>query len=94
MEISKIGRSIGININMGNANLLLIKADRGFIMCGYLNIETAEMLNDAACIVRGVKNFDDMLNAKIIKATSKAKEIGIKEGMSGKDALEILENSF
>ncbi len=57
MEISKIGKSIGIKIDMGNANLLLIKADTGFIMCGYLNIETAEKLNDAACIVKGVKNF-------------------------------------
>jgi len=91
MEISKIGNSIGININIGNANLLLIKADKGFIMCSYLDIETAERLNDAACIVKGVKKFDDMLNAKIIKATTKAKEIGIMEGMSGRDALKILE---
>lgn len=93
MEISKIGNSIGVKIDMGNANLLLIKADKGFIMCGYLDIETAERLNDAACIVKGVENFDDMLNAKIAKVTTKAKELGIKEGMSGKDALKILENS-
>ncbi|OQX20552.1 MAG: hypothetical protein BWK75_04715 [Candidatus Altiarchaeales archaeon A3] len=91
MEISKIGNSLGIKIDVGNANLLLIKADKGFIMCGYLDVETAEKLNDAACIVRGVKNFDDMLNAKIVKTTTKAKELGIKDGMSGKDALEILE---
>ncbi len=92
MEISKIGKSsTGIKIDMGNANLLLIKSDKGFIMCGYLDMETAERLNDAACIVRGVKNFDDMLNAGIAKVTTKAKELGIKEGMSGKDALEIFE---
>jgi len=90
MEISKLGNAIGIKIDMGNANLLLIKADKGFIMCGYLDIETAEKLNDAACIVRGVKNFDDVLNAKIVKSTSKAKNLGIKEGMLGKDALKIL----
>ncbi len=91
MEISKIEKSIGIKIDMGNANLLLIKADKGFIMCGYLDIETAEKLNDAACIVKGVKNFEDMLNARIVKVTTKARELGIKEGMSGKDALKILE---
>lgn len=93
MEISRIGNSIGVKIDMGNANLLLIKADKGFIMCGYLDIETAERLNDVACIVKGVENFDDMLNAKIAKVTTKAKELGIREGMSGKDALKILENS-
>lgn len=92
MEISKIGNSIGIKIHMGNANLLLIKADKGFIMCGYLNIEVAEKLNDAACVVQGVKDFDDMLNAKIIKVTTKAKEFGIKEGMLGREALKILED--
>ncbi len=91
MEISKIEKSIGIKIDMGNANLLLIKADKGVIMCGYLDIETAEKLNDAACIVKGVKNFEDMLNARIVKVTTKARELGIKEGMSGKDALKILE---
>ncbi|CEG11786.1 conserved hypothetical protein [groundwater metagenome] len=91
MEISNIGKSTGIKIDMGNANLLLIKADKGFIMCGYLDMETAEKLKDAACIVKGVKNFDDMLNGKIVKVTTNARELGIKEGMSGKDALKILE---
>ncbi len=91
MEILKIGNSLGIKIDMGNANLILIKADKGFIMCGYLDIETAEKLNDAACVVKGVNSFEDMLNAKIFKATTKAKEIGIKEGMSGREALKILE---
>ncbi len=32
-----------------------------------------------------------MLNAKIVKITTNAKELRIKWGMSGKDALEIFE---
>ncbi|PIU13396.1 MAG: hypothetical protein COT21_02120 [Hadesarchaea archaeon CG08_land_8_20_14_0_20_51_8] len=56
-------------------------------MCGYLNLETAEKFGQVAAIVTGVKSFDDVLSAKIVKLTMKAKELGIKEGMAGRDAL-------
>jgi len=91
IETKKIGNSSGFKIELHNANFLMIVAKKGFIMCGYLNIDTAEKLNDAACVVTGVKNFDEVLNAKIVKLTTKAKELGIKEGMLGKDALKLLE---
>ncbi|MDI6730176.1 MAG: DUF1805 domain-containing protein [Candidatus Altarchaeum sp.] len=42
-------------------------------------------------MVRDVKNFNDMLNARIVKVTTKAKKLGIKDGMFRKDALKILE---
>jgi uncharacterized protein YunC (DUF1805 family) len=58
--------------------LILIKGDKGFVMCGYLNIDVAEKLGATAAIVSGVKSFDDVLNAKIKTATSKAKDIGVE----------------
>lgn len=91
IEISQIENCIGIKVDMGNANLLVIKGKKGFIMCGYLNIDTANKLNDVACIVRGVKNFDDVLNADIVEISEKAKELGIKIGMKGRDVLKIIE---
>ncbi|MFN3527815.1 MAG: YunC family protein [Candidatus Altarchaeaceae archaeon] len=91
IEINKIENCIGIKIDMGNANLLIIKGKKGYIMCGYLNIETANKLNDVACIVKGVKNFDDVLNSEIVEISEKAKEIGIKVGMKGKDVLKFIE---
>lgn len=91
IEISQIGNCIGIKIDMGNANLLIIKGKKGYIMCGYLNIDVANKLNDVACIVRGVKNFDDVLNANIVEVSEKAKEAGIMIGMKGRDVLKIIE---
>lgn len=91
IEISKINNCIGIKVEIGNANLLIIKGKNGFIMCGYLDMNTANKLNDVACIVRGVKNFDDVLNAEIVDVSEKAKEKGIKIGMKGKDVLKFIE---
>ena len=69
------------------APLLLIKGEKGFVMCGYLNIEAAEKQGAAAAIVSGVKTFDDVLNAEIKAATTKAKELGVQVGKKVKDEI-------
>jgi uncharacterized protein YunC (DUF1805 family) len=94
MEIEKIeldgGFAIGLNFQMQSAPLLLIKADKGFVMCGYLDMETADALGDIAVKVKGVSTFDDVLDAAVVGATSAAIRLGIKLGMTGKEALELM----
>lgn len=80
----------GIEIKLPNANLVMVTTPKGFICCGYLNLTTAEKLSDAACVVRSVKTIEDLLEAKIVGLTSLAKDLGIKLGMTGKQALELL----
>jgi uncharacterized protein YunC (DUF1805 family) len=70
-----------------SATILLIKAAHGFIGCGYFNIATADKLQENVGIVTGVKTFDDMLEAKIIKCSEAARTAGVCIGMSGRDAL-------
>ena len=77
-------------IDMYGAALMLIKNNSGFLACGYIKIETAEKLGHAGVIVTGVKNFDDMMCAKVCAMTSNAAALGVKEGMSGLDALRLL----
>ena len=67
--------------------LLLIIAGKGFVMCGFLNIDAAEKLGVAAAMVSGVKTFEDVLNAQVKAATTKAKNLGIEAGMKGSEAL-------
>jgi uncharacterized protein YunC (DUF1805 family) len=67
--------------------LLLIIGEKGFVMCGFLNMESAEKLGIAAAVVSGVKTFDDVLNGQVKSATSKAKDLGVEVGMKGIDAL-------
>lgn len=80
----------GIKIDLFKANLVLIKASKGYIMCGYLNMETADKLNDAACLVSGVSTIDEVLNTNIKEASREAKKLGIDKGMPVRKALEKL----
>ncbi len=80
----------GIKVDLGNAPLLIIKGERGYVMCGYLNINVAEKLGDIAAMVRGVKTIDEILDKEIYAVTSKAKELGIREGMKVHEILKLL----
>jgi len=73
-----------------NTNILIIGAEKGFLGCGYLKVEIANKVNDVCAIVTGVKTPDDMLTAKVIAVSDAAAELGVKEGMSGKEALVLM----
>ena len=77
-------------IPLENGNLVLLKAKKGYVMCGLLNLETAEKLGQAACMVSGVKTADDILKARIKSCTTKARRLGVKEGMSGEETIRIM----
>ena len=51
-----------------------------FLACKYIDIKSANKLGEIVAIVTGVKNYDEMLSAKIIEASDEAKKLGIKEG--------------
>lgn len=74
-------------ISTSHANILMIKAKQGFLGCGYFDVETANKLEEPIAIVTGVKSFEDMLEAKVIKLSNAALSLGLTEGISGKDAL-------
>ncbi|MDR3307157.1 MAG: DUF1805 domain-containing protein [Endomicrobium sp.] len=67
------------------SNLVFIKGSIGFIMCGYLNLETAEKMNNVAAIVTGVKSVDDTLKKN---STTNAQKIGVVSGISVLETLE------
>ena len=82
---------LGLKVELPDSPpLLLMVGEKGFIMCGYLNVEVAERLQVAAAMVSGVKSFQDVLEAEIKAATSKAREMGINLGMKGREALRKL----
>lgn len=80
----------GVEIPLPGAPLVLASAANGFVMCGYLDIQTANKLNVAAAVVRGVKNIDDLLNAKIQAVSETAAKKGVELGMTGRAALALL----
>ena len=82
------GMAMGYEIELYNTNLVLVNAPRGFVMCGYLNMAAAEKMGDIATLVRGVKTVDELFAAKVEEVSTAAAKIGVKVGMTGKEALE------
>lgn len=81
------GSAIGLKFDMEHAPLLVIRARKGFVMCGYLDVNIANKLGDVAVRVTGVNSFEDVLNAKAVDVSEAAKDIGITIGMQAKEAL-------
>jgi uncharacterized protein YunC (DUF1805 family) len=83
-------KATGFEIQLPGAPLVLVRGQKGFVMCGFLNLAAADKFNQAAAIVRGVNNIDELLAKPVTDASVKALSLGIKPGMTGRQAMEIL----
>ncbi|MBL8023600.1 MAG: DUF1805 domain-containing protein [Elusimicrobia bacterium] len=79
----------GIEIPLPGAPLVLAKGSLGFVMCGYLDLHTADKVKAPAAIVRGVKTVDELLAAPVVAVSAAATDRGVKPGMTGYEALEL-----
>ena len=73
-----------------NTKILVIRAARGLLGCGYISVDTAAKVGDALAVVSGVSGYDDMLNATVKAVSPAAEALGIRPGMTGRDALRKL----
>ena len=89
IELNK-GNATGLKWVLGHAPLLIIKAPKGFVMCGYLNMAVAEQLGDVAAKVTGVRSFDDVLKSRVVEVSSAAMDLGVQLGMTAYDALDLM----
>lgn len=67
--------------------LLIVKEKNGFLACGYINVETCNVTEEACAIVKGVNTYDDMYKASVVAVSKKALELGINVGDTGEAAL-------
>lgn len=70
------------------APLLIVKGSLGFLGCGYINVDSC--IDEACAIVSGVNTHDDMLKASVKAVSKDGTELGIKVGMTGAEAIELL----
>ncbi|MCL4447511.1 MAG: DUF1805 domain-containing protein [Candidatus Thermoplasmatota archaeon] len=80
----------GVKIETKPAPIVIINGKKGFLMCGYLNMEAADKTEAIAVSISGVNSFDDLLNKVVLKISTKARESGVREGMKGREALKYL----
>ncbi|MBO8176262.1 YunC family protein [Aeribacillus pallidus] len=82
---------LAINVQLPKTNLVMVTNDKGYIMCGALDVALLnERLKDRRIIAGravGVKTIEQLLEAPLESVTVEAEEYGIYTGMKGKDAL-------
>lgn len=82
---------LAVTVKLPKTTLLVVTNSKGYIMCGALDIG---LLNDKlrerkiiAGRAVGVKTIQQLLDAPLESVTLEAEQLGIHQGMTGKDAL-------
>lgn len=80
-----------ITVNLPKTNFMAITNDKGYIMCGALDVALLnERLKERGIVAGravGVRTIDQLLEAPLESITIEAENIGIYVGMKGKEAL-------
>ena len=85
----------GFIIPLGPANLVAIKTDVGMIGCGAFDVAALDSFSYPAAKIRpsigpSIVDTDDLLKGIVKEANRSAMGRGIKNGMTGRAALELL----
>lgn len=75
---------------LSSKKLIVLKGRQGYVMCGYLNLKTANKFKDIAVKIVGVDSLNDALKAKVFACTIAAKKIGIRPGQPIKKILKMI----
>ncbi|MGX1983532.1 uncharacterized protein YunC (DUF1805 family) [Thermolongibacillus altinsuensis] len=80
-----------ISVQLPKTTLLAVASEKGYIMCGALDVALLnEKLKDRGIVAAraiGVRTIDQLLEAPLESVTVAAEQLGIYPGMKGKDAL-------
>lgn len=85
---------LGVEVKLPKTTLLAIMTDKGYIMCGALDVSLLnERLKDRGIIAGravGVKTLEELLEAPLESVTLTAETLGIVIGMKGSEALRLM----
>lgn len=84
-------RVIGVEVALPKTKLLVLTTDKGYIMCGALDVALLnEKLADRKILAGravGVRSLEELLEAPLESVTLEAERIGIHPGITGREAL-------
>ena len=89
------GCANGMSHRWLNGQYCSIMTKVGIVGCGIYDLKTASEFGQAIAIAKGTPaqplvDPEDLLEAKIVDATTPAQELGITVGMTGKEAVELM----
>lgn len=78
------------SVKLLSKNWILFRARRGYVMCGYLNLKTAQRFNDAAILITGVSTIGQAMKAVVHSCSLPARKLGVYKGQPIKEALKLV----
>jgi uncharacterized protein YunC (DUF1805 family) len=89
------GQAIGQSNRWAGGQYCAIQAKNGIIGCGIFDLPTCDEFNLAVAIAKGTPEkplvyAEDLYEAKIVGVSRRAAELGVREGMTGLEALKYV----
>jgi uncharacterized protein YunC (DUF1805 family) len=88
------GIAVGVLVELPKTRALSISTEKGYVMCGLLDVPFLDELHSdrqvVAARVVGVREIDDLLEARIRDCTAAAAKLGVRPGMTGREALDLM----
>ncbi len=87
------GEAIGSTYQWPGGQYCAIHTSKGLVGCGIYDIRSANEFNLAVAIARGtpakpLRDPEDLFDAKILEVSQAAEALGVKSGMTGRQAVE------
>ncbi len=94
MQFDK-GQALGCSYRWPGGQYCAIHTDRGIVACGIYDCEIATKFGIVLAIARGTPSHplcepEDLLLARVAQISEPAEKLGIRVGMLGRDALDVL----
>jgi uncharacterized protein YunC (DUF1805 family) len=91
----KNGCAIGISNRWKKGQYCTILTAAGMVGCGIYDVKIAGEFGQAVAIARGTPQKplvepEDLFEAKIVETSAPAEKLGIRPGMTGREAVELL----
>jgi uncharacterized protein YunC (DUF1805 family) len=89
------GEAIGSTYQWPGGQYCAIHTSKGLVGCGIYDIRSANEFSLAVAIARGtpakpLREPEDLFNAKILEVSRAAESLGVKAGMTGREAVETM----
>jgi uncharacterized protein YunC (DUF1805 family) len=89
------GTALGISHRWAGGQYCAILTRAGVVGCGIYDLQVAARFGMAFAIARGTPSAplvepEDLLDARILEVSPRAKEIGLAPGITGREAVELL----
>lgn len=89
------GKAMGASVKWFGGQFCFIVTKKGLLGCGIFDVNVMDEMDFVGALIKGTKEKpyiepEELLNGKVKIVSRKARQIGIKEGMTGMQVFHIL----